>query len=120
MSGLTSADLSIFDRIGRCTTRNAHAPHLTQHTEGITVNTSTISAGRTAQVQTVTLRADARQLSDRLARRTGHALLAWSRRRDEQRSALLGLAERRRNEQAAARLQADEFQRITLMALPLV
>ena len=83
------------------------------------MNTSTISAGRTAQMQTDTLRADARLLSDRLARRAGHALLSWSRRRDEQRTHSAS-AERRRNEQAAARLQADQFQRITLMALPLV
>ncbi|MFB6611201.1 hypothetical protein ACFCVO_12830 [Agromyces sp. NPDC056379] len=83
------------------------------------MNTSTISAGRTAQMQTVTLRADARQLSDRLALRAGHALLAWSRRRDEQRTHS-ATAERRRNEHAAARLQADEFRRITLMAQPLI
>jgi hypothetical protein len=83
------------------------------------VNTSTITAGRTAQMQTVTLRADARQLSDRLALRAGHALLAWSRRRDEQRTHS-ATAERRRNEQVAAPLQADEFRRITLMAPPLI
>lgn len=83
------------------------------------MNTSTITAGRTAQVQAVTLRADARQLSDRIARRAGHALLAWSRRRDEQRTHS-ATVERRWNEQAAARLQAAEFQRITLMAQPLI
>ena len=81
------------------------------------MNTSTISVGRTAQVQSVT--ADARQLSDRIARRAGHALLAWSRRRDAQRTHS-AMAERRRNEQAAARLQADEFRRLTLMAQPLI
>lgn len=81
------------------------------------MNTSTITAGRTTQVQSVT--ADARQLSDRIARRAGHALLAWSRRRDEQRTHS-ATAERRWNEQAAARLQAAEFQRVTLMAQPLI
>jgi len=81
------------------------------------VNTSTMTAGRTVQVQAVT--ADARQLSDRIARRAAHALLAWSRRRDAQRTHS-ATAERRWNEQAAARLQADEFRRITMMAQPLI
>lgn len=81
------------------------------------MNTSTMTAGRSVQVQAVT--ADARQLSDRIARRAAHALLAWSRRRDEQRTHS-ATAERRWNEQAAARLQADEFRRVTLMAQPLI
>ncbi|KRC61565.1 hypothetical protein ASE14_12015 [Agromyces sp. Root81] len=83
------------------------------------MNTSTITAGRSAQGQAVTLRADARLGGERLARRVGLALLAWDRRRDAQRTHS-ATVERRRNELIAARVQAAEFQRIALMTQPLI
>lgn len=83
------------------------------------MNTSTLIAGRSPQAQTVTLRADARRLRERVARRVGLALIAWGRRQDEQRSHSASV-ERRHNELVAARLQAAEFQRIALIAQPMI
>ncbi|MGW9631911.1 hypothetical protein ACWGST_14525 [Agromyces sp. NPDC055520] len=83
------------------------------------MNTSTITAGRVSSTQVSTLRVDARQLHERIARRTGLALIAWGRRRDEQRTHS-AVSERRRNELAAARLHAEEFQRIAVIAQPLI
>ncbi|WP_157000920.1 hypothetical protein [Agromyces laixinhei] len=83
------------------------------------MNTSTLTVGRTSQGQASTLRADARQLHERLARRAGLGLLAWGRRRDAQRTHTAH-AQRRRNELAAAHLQAADFQRIALLAQPLI
>lgn len=83
------------------------------------MNTSTLTVGRSTQAQTVTLRADARRLRERVARRAGLALIAWGRRQDEQRSYAAN-TDRRRNELVAARLQAAEFQRIALIAQPMI
>ncbi|AWB94265.1 hypothetical protein DCE93_00060 [Agromyces badenianii] len=83
------------------------------------MNTSTLTAGRSPQGQAVALRADARLLRERIARRTGLALIAWGRRQDERRTHSAN-SERRRNELLAARLQAAEFQRMALIATPMI
>ena len=76
-------------------------------TEGNIVNTSTLTAGSTHQSQATALSAQARGLQQRLALRTGLALLAWSRRQDERRTPE-AVHLRRQTAQLATRARDDQ------------
>lgn len=83
------------------------------------MNTSSLSVASPRQEQALALGAQARQLRERVALRAGLALVAWSRRQDEQRtSAAVQL--RRRNEAVADNVRAEDYQRVALAALLLV
>jgi len=77
------------------------------------VNTSSLTAGSNRQDQATVLRAQARQLNERLARRAGLALLAWSRRQDERRS-YDAVRLRRQTAQLATRAYDDQFRLVAL------
>jgi hypothetical protein len=81
------------------------------------VNTSSLTVGSTNRGQATALRAQARQLHERLARRTGLALLAWSRRQDERRTHD-AVQLRRQTEQAATRARNGEFMRLATLGSP--
>ena len=81
------------------------------------MNTSSLTAGSAHQGQATELRAQARQLHERLARRAGLALLAWSRRQDERR-AHDAVHLRRHTARAAERAHQDQYRLVTL-ATPL-
>lgn len=82
------------------------------------MNTSTLTAGSTQQGQATVLSAQARQLRQRVALRTGLALLAWSRRQDERRTA--DAVQLRRQTAQLATLARDDVQRRVALATPLV
>jgi hypothetical protein len=93
-----------------------HDPHNTQ--KEIDVNTSSLTAGSTQQSQANVLTAQAQQLHQRLALRTGLALLAWSRRQDERRTPD-AMRLRRQTAQVASEARADAQLRVSFAA-PLV
>lgn len=82
------------------------------------MNTSSLTAGSTQQRQATLLRAQARQLPERLALRAGLALLAWGRRNDERRTPD-AVQLRRNTEQLATRARTD-VQRLVALGTPLV
>jgi hypothetical protein len=77
------------------------------------VNTTSLTAGSARQSQTTELRAQARRLRERLARRVGLALLAWSRRQDERRTADTVLL-RRQTAELATRARDEQYRLVTL------
>ena len=77
------------------------------------MNTTSLTAGSARQGQTTELRAQARRLRERLARRVGFALLAWSRRQDERRTADTVLL-RRQTAQLATRARDEQYRLVTL------
>ena len=77
------------------------------------MNTTSLTAGSARQRQTTELRAQARQLNERLARRAGLALLAWSRRQDERRSTE-AVQLRRETAARATRAYDDQYRLVTL------
>jgi hypothetical protein len=77
------------------------------------VNTTSLTAGSARQSQTTELRAQARRLRERLARRLGLALLAWSRRQDERRTADTVLL-RRQTAELATRARDEQYRLVTL------
>jgi hypothetical protein len=79
------------------------------------VNTTSLTAGSAPQGQATELRAQARQLHERLARRVGLALLAWSRRQDERRSHD-AVHLRRRTAERATRAHDEQYRLVTLGA----
>ncbi|MFD4421959.1 hypothetical protein ACFWN7_10705 [Agromyces sp. NPDC058484] len=81
------------------------------------MNTSSLTIGSTRSGQATALRAQARQLNERLARRAGLALLAWSRRQDERRTHDAVLL-RRQAEQLATQARDDQFRWIALSGAP--
>jgi hypothetical protein len=82
------------------------------------VNTSSLTAGSARQGQATELRAQARQLHERLARRAGLALLAWTRRQDERRSHE-AVHLHRHTARAAERAYQDQYRLATTFATPL-
>ena len=82
------------------------------------MNTSTLTAGSTQPGQASALSAQARRLHQRLALRTGLALLAWSRRQDEHRTP--EAMQLRRQTAQLATLARDDLQRRLALATPLV
>jgi hypothetical protein len=82
------------------------------------VNTSSLTAGSTQQGQATAISTQARRLRQRLALRTGLALLAWSRRQDERRTPE-AVQLRRQTAQLAAEAR-DDVQRRVAFAAPLV
>lgn len=83
------------------------------------MNTSSLTTGQAQSGQATALRAQARQLNERLARRAGLALLAWSRRQDERRTSDAVLL-RRQTEQLATQARDDQFRQIALRGASLV
>lgn len=83
------------------------------------MNTSSLTAGQSQSGQATALRAQARQLNERLARRAGLALLAWSRRQDERRTSDAVLL-RRQTEQLATQARDDQFRQLALRGASLV
>jgi hypothetical protein len=79
------------------------------------VNTSSLTAGSAQRSQATVLSAQARRLDERLALRTGLALLAWSRRRDERRNPD-AVQLRRQTAQLAAQVRDDAQRRVALTA----
>lgn len=77
------------------------------------MNTTSLTAGSARQSQTTELRAQARQLNERLARRAGFALLAWSRRQDERRTSE-AVQLRRQTAELATRAYDDQYRLVTL------
>ena len=77
------------------------------------VNTTSLTAGSARQGQNTALRAQARRLHERLARRLGLALLAWSRRQDERRTHD-AVQLRRRTAELATRARDDQYRLVTL------
>ena len=77
------------------------------------MNTTSLTAGSARQGQTTELRAQARRLRERSARRLGLALLAWSRRLDERRTADTVLL-RRQTAQLATRARDEQYRLVTL------
>ena len=77
------------------------------------VNTTSLTAGSARQGQATELRAQARQLHERLARRVGLALLAWSRRQDERRNHD-AVHLRRRTAELATRAHDEQYRLVTL------
>ena len=77
------------------------------------MNTTSLTAGSARQSQATELRAQARQLHERLARRAALALLAWSRRQDERRSHD-ALHLRRRTAELATRAHDEQYRLVTL------
>ncbi len=77
------------------------------------MNTSSLTAGATREGQATALRAQARQLNERLARRAGLALLAWSRRQDERRTHD-AVHLRRQTAQLATTARDDRFRLVAL------
>ena len=106
--------------VGRraCTPHHPVHPHNTQHTKASEMNTSTLTAGSTQPGQASALSAQARRLHQRLALRTGLALLAWSRRQDERRTP--EAMQLRRETAQLATLARDDMQRRLTLATPLV
>lgn len=82
------------------------------------MNTSSLIAGSPQQRQAPALRAQARQLPERLALRAGHALLAWSRRRDERRAP--DAVELRLHTELLATRARSDVQRLVALGTPLV
>ncbi|HET6673428.1 MAG TPA: hypothetical protein VFG92_08630 [Agromyces sp.] len=83
------------------------------------MNTSSLTVGQARSGQAPALRAQARQLNERLARRAGLALLAWSRRQDERRTSDAVLL-RRQTEQLATQARDDQFRQLALRGASLV
>ncbi|HEY6801918.1 MAG TPA: hypothetical protein VI121_14825 [Agromyces sp.] len=83
------------------------------------MNTSSLTAGQARSGQATALSAQARQLNERLARRAGLALLAWSRRQDARRTNDAVLL-RRQTEQLATQARDDQFRQLALLGAPLV
>ena len=83
------------------------------------MNSSSLTIGSNSQRQPVELRAQAWRLRERVALRAGLALIAWGRRQDEHRTHA-AMYHRRHNQQVAHRVRADEYQRIALLAQPLI
>lgn len=81
------------------------------------MNTTSLTAGSARQSQTTELPARARQLNERLARRVGLALLAWSRSQDERRTHD-AVHLRRQTAQLATRAR-DEQNRLVTLGTPL-
>jgi hypothetical protein len=77
------------------------------------VNSSSLTVGRTRSGQTSALSAQALQSRERVARRAGLALLAWSRRQDQRRTHE-AVRLRRETQLLAARIREDAFQRVAL------
>ena len=83
------------------------------------MNANPLTAGATRQDRPVELSTQARHLRQRMARRAGLALLAWSSRQDERRSHS-AVQLRRQAEQAGTRARDDQFQRLAVLAAPMV
>lgn len=77
------------------------------------MNSSSLTAGRTRTGQASALSAQALQTRERVARRVGIALLAWSRQQDQRRTHE-AVKLRRETQLLAARLREDAFQRVAL------
>jgi hypothetical protein len=77
------------------------------------VNTTSLTAGSAQQSQATAIRAQARQRRERLARRVGLALLAWSRRQEERRTTD-AVTLRRQTEQDATRARDEQYRRLAL------
>lgn len=82
------------------------------------MNANPLSAGMTRSGRPVEMSSQAPQLYERLARRAGLALLAWSSRQDERRSSS-AVQLRRLAEQAGTRARDDQFQRVVLLGSPM-
>ena len=83
------------------------------------MNANPLTAGATRQGQPVELSTRARQLRQRMARRAGLALLAWSNRQDERRSHS-AVQLRRAAEQAGTQARDEQFQRLSVLVSPMV
>lgn len=79
------------------------------------MNTSSLTVGVAQQSRATVLSAQARRLDERLAVRTGLALLAWSRRRDERRTPD-AVRLRRETELLATQLRDDAQRRVAFTA----
>ena len=77
------------------------------------VNTTSLTAGSAQQSRATDISAQARQLRERLARRAGLALLAWSRRQEERRTTD-AVTLRRQTEQDATRARDEQYRRLAL------
>lgn len=82
------------------------------------MNANPLSAGMTSSGRPVELSSQAPQLYERLARRAGLALLAWSQRQDERRTSSAVLL-RRQAERAATRARDDQFRQLALLGSPM-
>ncbi|WP_136709164.1 DUF3300 domain-containing protein [Agromyces sp. H66] len=82
------------------------------------MNANPLAAGTTRQGQTVELSTQARRLRQRVARRAGLALLAWSQRQDERRTSS-AVQLRRQAERAGNLARDDQFQRLALLGSPM-
>ena len=83
------------------------------------VNTTSLTAGSARQSQATAISAQARQLRERLARRAGFALLAWSRRQEARRSND-AVTLRRQTEQDATRARDDQTRRLAFSGAGLI
>lgn len=83
------------------------------------MNTSSLTASPPRSEQATVIRAQARRLRERIAVRAGLALIVWGRRQDEHRTHV-AMYQRRHNERVANQVRADEFNRIALLARPLI
>ena len=81
------------------------------------MNKTSLTAGSARQGQSTQLRAQARRLHERLARRLGLALLEWSRRQDERRTH--DAVQLRRQTAEAATRARDEQYRLVILGVPL-
>ncbi|MGW4929105.1 hypothetical protein ACWEOH_08120 [Agromyces sp. NPDC004153] len=77
------------------------------------MNTTSLTVGSAQQSRATTISAQARRLRERLARRAGLALLAWSRRQEERRSTD-AVTLRRQTEQDATRAHDEQYRRLAL------
>lgn len=77
------------------------------------MNSSSLTVGRTRSSQASALNAQALQTRERVARRAGLALLAWSR-RQEQRRTHEAVRLRRETQLLAARIREDAFRRVAM------
>lgn len=82
------------------------------------MNANPLTAGATRQGQPVEFSTQANRLRQRVARRAGLALLAWSSRQDERRSHSAVQA-RRQLERAATRARDDQFRRLAVLGSPM-
>ena len=83
------------------------------------MNANPLTAGATRQGRPVEFSTQARQLRQRMARRAGLALLAWSNRQDERRSHS-AVQLRRAAEQAGTQARDEQFQRLSVLVSPMV
>lgn len=77
------------------------------------MNSSSLTVGRSRSGQASVLSAQALRTRERVARRAGLALLAWSRRQDQRRTHE-AVRLRREAQLLAVRIREDAFQRVAL------